>query len=481
MTAMTTVLMLAAALAAGTPPGTPPGAGEPAPPAPAAPAAPAPAAAAAAAPAAPRRVWIFIDRWKEFGGEVLAESEHEITVSDGIETRRFQKATVTEVVDLVDPKPGQTGVIQFRDGSVLRAEIVRDSPEGVEFRRDSLLGKLPRSRIYRVVLEEDFETKFARAKAAIGQREFGRRLGLARWLVSEQRFDVAVAELESLLAEADIEEARDMLRDVRARIRLADATKRPGATGAGDAGSAAPGRSPSGAPGQPAPEDPADHLLTADDVNIIRVYEIDFRDPPRMAVPPEAIAEFLRTHGSNPMLPQTEEGRKALNDLPAARVAELMFAVKARELYRLIEVKEDPASLAKFRTRVHNAWLVTNCATSRCHGGTDAGWFRLWSDEARDERVRYSNLMALLSANVGGRPMVDFERPEESVLIQFALPRQRASRPHPDVQGWKPALGDGSPRLLTDSLDWIRSMYRPRPSYPVDFTPLPSAPPRPER
>jgi hypothetical protein len=479
MTAMTTVLMLAVALAAGTPPGTPPGAAEPAPPAAGTPAAAAtePATPPAASPA-PRRVWVFIDRWKEFGGTVVEESEHEIAVSDGVETRRFQKATVTEVVDLVDPKPGQTGVIQFRDGSVLRAEIVKDSADGVEFRRDSLLGKLPRSRVYRVVLEEDFEAKLARAKASIGPREFGRRLGLARWLVSEQRFDLAVAELESLLAEADVEEARDMLRDVRARIRLSEATHRQGQP---DDGAEAPAVPESASPGPSAADVAAGNLLTSDDVNVIRVYELDFRDPPRMVVPPDAIAELLRTHGSSPLLPQTEEGRKALYAMPAARVAELMFAAKARELYRLIEVKEDPASLAKFRTRVHNAWLVTNCATSRCHGGTDAGWFRLWADEARDVRVRYSNLMALLSAKVDGRPMVDFERPEESILIQYALPRQRASRPHPDVQGWKPALGDGNPRLLTDSLDWIRSMYRPRPSYPVDFKPLPAAPPRPER
>jgi hypothetical protein len=83
--------------------------------------------------------------------------------------------------------------------------------------------------------------------------------------------------------------------------------------------------------------------------------------------------------------------------------------------------------------------------------------------------------MTVLTAKVDGRPIVDFERPERSILIQYAMPRDRASTPHPDVKGWKPALGEGNQLRLTDSLDWIRSMYRPRPDYPITFEPL--APP----
>jgi hypothetical protein len=488
MAAMRIVLIVAAALASAAPEQAPP-ADPPAPAAPA-PAAPAPAPSRApgaspspaplpaepaatepaesAAPAAParRRVWIFIDRWKEFGGDVVREDEHEIAVSDGVETRKFQKATVMEVVDLVDPAPGQSGVIQFRDGSALRAEIVSDTPAGVEFRRDGLVGNLPRTRVYRVVLVEDFEVRLARAKEGIGQREYGRRLGLARWLASEERFDLAIAELEALLRDADIEEARDLLRYVRARVALAAAARKPG-TDAGGEGSAAPRAD--------RPPDPEESLLTDEEVNLVRVYEIDFRDPPRLSVPEAAVRELVRKHSPNPLLPSTEEGMKALLARPQSEIAALFFAVKARDLYRLIEVKEDPASLAKFRTRVHNAWLVPNCATSRCHGGSEAGAFRLRSEDSRDDRVRYSNLMTVLTAKVDGRPIVDFERPERSILIQYAMPRDRASTPHPDVKGWKPALGEGNQLRLTDSLDWIRSMYRPRPDYPITFEPL--APP----
>lgn len=98
----------------------------------------------AAAPAGdPRQVWVFVDRWKEFGGTVLAETEQDITVYDGVETRTFVKSKVADVIEIVRPKPGQRGMIQLRDGTIVRGEIVKDSIEEVEFRVDAISGKLP--------------------------------------------------------------------------------------------------------------------------------------------------------------------------------------------------------------------------------------------------------------------------------------------------------------------------------------------------
>ena len=179
------------------------------------------------APAAepPRQVWIFIDRWKEFGGTVTADTDLDITVYDGHETRTFRKAKVLDIIEIVHPKPGQRGLVQLRDGTVVRGEIIRDTLEEVEFKVDTVQGKLPRSQVYRVVLEMDFDARYARIKASISPEEHGRRLGLARWLTDQGRLDLAITELEALLRDADIEEARDMLRDVNARVKLAQAVE----------------------------------------------------------------------------------------------------------------------------------------------------------------------------------------------------------------------------------------------------------------
>jgi len=210
-------------------------------------------------------------------------------------------------------------------------------------------------------------------------------------------------------------------------------------------------------------------LLTDADVNLIRVYEINFRDPPRVTVSPEGVRQLILRYGSSALVPATTQERNALYSKPAVDLARLLFDLKARDLYSYIEVEEDPESLAKFRTRVHNSWLIGNCATSRCHGGLDAGRFFLYTGNAKDQRIRYTNLMTLLSFKVDGKPMVSFEDPPNSLLVQYALPRHLARYPHPDIKGWKPVLSESTPQLMQDTLDWIRSMYQPRPDYPVNY------------
>ncbi|MFM8872812.1 MAG: hypothetical protein ACKOJI_05575, partial [Phycisphaerales bacterium] len=106
--------------------------------------------------ATPRQVWVFIDRWKEFGGTVVEEREAEFTVEGPYgERRSFTRNQVLDVVDLVRPEPGQRGIVQLRDGTIVRGEILKDALDEVEFRVDSFKGTLPREKVYRVLLGQD--------------------------------------------------------------------------------------------------------------------------------------------------------------------------------------------------------------------------------------------------------------------------------------------------------------------------------------
>ncbi len=503
-------------------------------------------------------MWIFIDRWKEFGGNVEKESDLEITVNDGRESRTFNKAQMLEIVELTKPQPGQYGIVQLRDGSRVRGEILKDSLEGVEFKVDTVVGKLSRKSVYRVLLEPDFAERYAMLKASIAPDEHGRRVSLAKWLIDQAQFEFARVELEALLRDSDREDARTLLRHVEARIKLNDAVEarrkvqeeKAKAQGSGAAspghtagtpqanpagpvaspgsvpaaspastGPAVPAPAPAAAPGEAphapatatpttatpsttaptataptatAPSTPAaptgaseapqggapttremlpKNLLSNDDVNLIRVYEINFADAPRMTVSPEGVRQLILRYGSSALIPATTQERNALFSKNPTDLARLMFDLRARDLYRYIEVDEDPPSLAKFRTRVHNSWLISNCATSRCHGGVGAGRFFLYTGNAKDERIRYTNLITLLNFKVDGKPMVSFEDPESSLVVQYALPRTTARFPHPDVKGWKPIFSPSTPQLHQDTIEWIRSMYQPRPVYPIDYVP----------
>jgi sRNA-binding protein len=101
-------------------------------------------------------------------------------------------------------------------------------------------GSIPREKVYRVVLELDFDTRYRRLREAILPEEHGRRLALARWLCEQQRLDLAVQELEALLADADNDDAREMLREVKARIALDESIRRTKEAGAAPGAGASP-------------------------------------------------------------------------------------------------------------------------------------------------------------------------------------------------------------------------------------------------
>ena len=59
----------------------------------------------------------------------------------------------------------------------------------------------------------------------------------------------------------------------------------------------------------------------------------------------------------------------------------------------------------------------------------------------------------------------------------MALSRSASLTPHPDVgrgpgsRGWRPVFRSTEDRRFQQAVDWIRSMYRPRPDYPIDYQP----------
>jgi hypothetical protein len=166
----------------------------------------------------------------------------------------------------------------------------------------------------------------------------------------------------------------------------------------------------------------------------------------------------------------------------------MLFALKARDLYGDIKVLSEPKSLDLFRQRVHNAWMITNCATSRCHGGPDAGRFFLHNNDWKDPIVRTTNMLIVTRTTLDTLPVIDFEKPTDSLLFQYALPKTEARRPHPDVKGWEPVFTKSRGELKGDFVDWVRSMRVPRGEYPsIEFeppglkrpaTPIPGGPDR---
>ena len=201
------------------------------------------------------------------------------------------------------------------------------------------------------------------------------------------------------------------------------------------------------------------------------------RPPARLHVNADTIRDLLEAYGTSSLIPGDSAGRTRLFRADPLEVVDLMFRLKAREFYPRVEVQSEPPALNLFRQRVHDAWVIPNCATSRCHGGLEGGRLFLHRRGSKTPRVRYTNLLILERWNETDLPLIDWEDPGRSLLIQYALPRNEARFPHPEVKGWRPVFTRGNQRLLRDSLGWIEAMYRPRPGYPVDFEAPVIAPP----
>lgn len=415
-----------------------------------------------------KRVYIIEDRFNECGGPVMAETDDYIIIETKGKLRGFYKSRVSEIITLLDPPPNQPGIVVMRDGTEFRGIVLKDEVDHVEMQIEGIKQVLLRANVLRCIFTLTPRQTYEKLRGEIKPDQYTDRLKLCRYLYEHKMYEEARDELVSLLEAVDLFEAKDLLRTVDAQLALA---AKPGPAGTPDdptldentPDDASPVRSDVPLPTR---------ILTPEDVNIIRVYEIDFRKPPRMVVPQDVIKEMIEKYAASDLIPANAEGRTALYRAEPERLVRLLFDLRARELYAKIQVQSEPTSLNLFRRHVHNTWLINNCATSQCHGGVDAGRFFLHRRRAESPQVRYTNLLLLERTKIPGRPpLIDWERPRDSLIVQYGMPRAEARYPHPDVKGWKPVFAHSNRRLIEDFVEWVESMYQPRPEYPVELSP----------
>ena len=418
-------------------------------------------------PSTPERVHLIVDRYEEISGFIEEEDENLITIRDVFDkASSYPKSRILRIVRLLDVSQPTPGIVFLRDGTALRGTLLKDSFGEVVLEIEGIRSRLPRSIVHRAEFDLTLEQKYERFKASIDPEQYLRRFDLARWLFQEERYDLAQKELIALVGDSQLPDAIQLLRIVEAQLKLNDGLLEPRNDPAFESTSEHDGtKSGTVSLRDMLPK----NLLTEKDVNIIRVYEIDFDRPPKMHISPDSIREILEMYGDSKLIPSDSVGRTRLFRAEPLEVVKLLFDLHARDLYSRIDVQTEPPSLNLFRQRVHDAWLIPNCATSRCHGGLDAGRLFLHRHNHKRPNVRYTNMLILERWDETERPLIDYDKPEDSLLLQYALPRKDARFPHPDVKGFRPIFTRANQRLLRDSLAWIRSMYRPRPRYPVSF------------
>lgn len=399
-----------------------------------------------------QRVIVFVNRYKEVPAFVEYEDSYLMLIEtrDG-STDCYHKDEIIGLAKLLDVQKPTPGVVILRDDTKQKGLVVDDGFDEVTLMIHGVPLSLPRSRVSHVVLEAPIEEQYLEYRLGIDSSDLYAHLNLCRWLIDRQAYDLAHKELSQAWKVHQDPEAARLLRLVDAQIRLheLDSSKEM--------------------PTSNAKKTLKREILNDREVNLMKVYEIDLDNPPKVLVARDAIMELFDRYGTSGMIPDTEREQAELASAPSIDIVRLMFRLRARDLYDRIEVLSEPTALRLFRERVHDTWLMNNCATTRCHGGTDAGRFALIRSGSRNDRTRYTNLLTIDRYTLeDGTPLVDWDTPENSRLIQFGMSRDQTLTPHPDVPGWTPVFG-GSRRSMANGAEaWIEAMMNtPRPVYPV--------------
>jgi len=377
-----------------------------------------------------------------------------------------------------DPAPAPTdapreAVVVMGDGTRYTGLLVSQDDQYVVIEVGGIDLRLSAAEVARIDILPPVRERYARLRAATADDDIPARLNLVNWLVGRAEYDLASEELTSVM-EAEPRHPRALeLRRVIDAARLLNA----------------PAESPGDRPDDPADpdelggdpdrrsKDPV-QVLSAEEVNLIRVYELDLERLPRIIIRRETVERLIEENAGDPLIPSTIEGRddllRSVRSNPR-RVLELIFRLKARHLYPEIQVIDNPRALQMFRERVHSTWLINACA--RCHN-TDAdapGGPRLITRRPNSDATVYSNFLIIDRYRLAdGTALIDYDDPAASPLLQMGMPRVTAERAHPDVaaaRGWSPVFLSTNTNSYQNSLTWIRSMYRPRPDYPIDYPP----------
>jgi hypothetical protein len=403
----------------------------------------------------PTRCIVHFDGQHRVCGELVGRDEDAVRITDETGTQHsIPLPRVVAIEPLLELPVPTEGIVELVDGRQFRGLLKRDDCDAVEIMLHGAPIELDRHTVMRVWILAPLKERYAELKRSMPLERPRAHLALCRWLVHEKAWDLAIPELEAHTKTHRSAEAITLLRAARAQKKLSQSQA--------EAQRAKPDANPTSDPDVPEPVDDAA-------VNLIRVYELDLSNPPPIRIDEKTRQDFLDAYRTSMLLPQTEDGRQALLDGEPVELLKLMFAHRAREFYGKVQVLKDPEPLRRFRQSVHDLWLVPKCGSTSCHGGADAGRLRLLKRHPINDRIRTSNLLILDALTLDGHPMIDWVDPLQSTLIQYALPLEHATRPHPPVAGWRPALVSPQSRTTQGTVQWIESMVRsPRPTYPVE-------------
>lgn len=378
-------------------------------------------------------------------------------------------------------------VLSLKDGRTLSGILVEQNEAQVTIRPDGGANTtFSRAEIAGVRFEKSAREAYAEARAATKGDDVGKRyeLLLAFYYKNEKNLPLvqfAKTEADQLAQDfPDSAQIKRLVRVIADRLAKKDdpaetpavpavpkaepKTEPKTATGP-DAGTAKDPKAEPKKDEELLPAAPAVGLLSAADQNLLRIYQLNFAiqkgrpagadKAAKVVFPKEAIETLFKDHADAEELARYKGnlGMTQFRALSPLEQLDVLFAVKARALYAKVEVKTEPAALAEFRN-VHHRHVVAHF--SNHFAGLVAGLIAK-PKIPTDQTAAYTNFLALNLAVIDGHPVINRDKPEESLLLQWGLPRNEAKFPAPNVKGWKPCFSSPRDSRFKALAKWIET------------------------
>ncbi len=362
----------------------------------------------------------------------------------------------------------KVAVLWLRDRTdPIKGELVAETPETVTIKIAGIATPIDRDRIDRIDYELSVPDQYAQKRSRIDDSNHEARYELIYWLYSHaspSTYRLAQGELKKLLADDPDHTRAKLLLDLTEQKLRAIAEASPDQRDAGDAATDG-GPTPTGA-GRDAPP-----TLTEKQRDLIKVYEVEPGDRPRVVIPDDIVNEFLEKYRTDPAVADYvgREGERRFKRLAGYEQLNVLFDARAREYYDDVVIRDEPRPLTELRQQFGPTLISRYCGS--CHGGGTIEGPYIFTRRPNSEEIAYTNFFILNEIQGGQRHMIDRTIPKESLLLQYALPRADATYLHPEVDGMQPYFtGYNDPRY-DRAVQWIQALLPSNTSYPIDYRP----------
>jgi hypothetical protein len=345
------------------------------------------------------------------------------------------------------------GIVKTRDGQTFRGDV-SEQDDQIVIDHKGIHTIVPRENLRTLTYADSIDQESRRRLARLTRYDVPGRLELAQWLFENHAYDLARGVLdEAREIQPRNPDVADMIRTVDRQSDLENRENRRHAP----VELAAADNSPRGA-ATPAPAGPrasAAKQLTPEEINIIKQDEWQEGQPITARFQNDVRRRFIAREGLTPA---------EFNRLPPPRQAWAIIHRGTPEMKADV-LLSDPPVMLQFR-KVQRT-LVSACAA--CHTESKpVGGFGLQAP-ADNEAGFYTNFIILqkYGHKEGDRKysMIDRERPEDSLLTQFALPPELADAPHPKAGNYKGVVRMRNDPRLKAALEWIGSLSPIAPDY----------------